>query len=148
MSQSSLFMYLLVFKNPSDEQVDSIRSVFAEFDWNLGFAVEEIVANDMLNGNLLIQFASPKVFISKEEGSDELTLFPTTVEAVLTGKGQFYGALRNLGAGIENIESYFVFLGNASENRNPEDEIVYKVEYDKYSSLNKVDTSLEKLINN
>ena len=148
MSQPSLFMYLLVFKNPSDEQVDSIRSVFAEFDWNLGFAVEEIVANDMLNENLLIQFASPKVFISKEEGSDELTLFPTTVEAVLTGKGQFYGALRNLDAGIENIESYFVFLGNASENRNLEDEIVYKVEYGKYSSLNKVDTPLEKLINN
>ncbi len=147
MSQSQLSMYLLVFKNPSDEQVETIRGVFSEFDWSMGFAAEEIVANDILKGRLLIQFVSSKVFVTKENGSNELTLFPTSVEAVLTGKGQFYGALRNADCGIENLESYFAYLGIASENRDPENEIIYKVTYDKYSSLNKVNMTLEELIN-
>jgi hypothetical protein len=75
MSSPSYLMYLLVFKNPSSEQVEIIRDTFSNFDWSMGFAVEEVVVNDLF-------------------------------------------------------------------------QVIYKVEYGKYSSLNKIDISLEKLISN
>lgn len=55
-------MYLLLFKKPSEKQVELIRETFSEFDWNMGFAVEEVVVDDLLNSNLLIQFVSSKAF--------------------------------------------------------------------------------------
>ena len=148
MSSPSYLMYLLVFKNPSSEQVEIIRDTFSNFDWSMGFAVEEVVVNDLFQNNFLIQFVSSKVFIGRDSDSDELTLFPTNIEAVLTGKGQFYGELRNSSSGIENLDSYFCYLGEASDNRDSKNEVIYKVEYGKYSSLNKIDISLEKLISN
>ena len=42
MSSPSYLMYLLVFKNPSSEQVEIIRDTFSNFDWSMGFAVEEV----------------------------------------------------------------------------------------------------------
>lgn len=147
MSDTTFLMYLLVFKSPTEEQIEKIRAVFSDFDWNMGFAVEEVVANDIFKDRLVIQFVSSKTFVSREENSDELTLFPETVEAVLTGKGQFFGCLRTASIGIEKLESYFGFLGIASEERNPDEEIIYKVTYGKYSTLEKVNLSLEQLIN-
>jgi hypothetical protein len=140
-------MYLLVFKKPTETQVESIRETFSNFDWSIGFAVEEIVVNDMLHDNLLIQFVSFKEFIQNDGDGDEITLFPETVEAVLTGKGQFYGALRNLAQGIEELESYFAYLGVASENRDAASEVIFSVKYDKYSTLTKSTMRLEELIN-
>jgi hypothetical protein len=147
MSKNTLNMYLLLFKKPSEKQVALIRETFSEFDWSMGFAVEEVVVDDLLNSNLLIQFVSSKAFFELDSSSNELTLFPTTVEAVVTGKGQFLGTLRNLGQGIEELETFFIYLGEASENRNVESEIIYKVKYDKYSDLIKIDTRLEVLLN-
>lgn len=147
MSKKNLMMYLLVFKKPSVSQIDSIKETFSNFDWSMGFAVEAIVANDMLKENLLIQFVSSKAFFQQDESSNELTLFPINVESVLTGKEQFFGTLRNLDQGIEALETYFAYLGKASEDRDIESEMIYKVEYGKYSDLQKVDLSLEELIN-
>lgn len=141
------FMYLLVFKKPTEDQIDSIRSTFSDFDWAPGFAVEEVVADDLVSNNLLIQFVSFKEFFQKDKNSDEITIFPTSVESALTGKGQFFGTLYNLEKKIENLDTYFCYLGEASQNRDIENETFYKVEYGKYSLLNKVDTTLENLIN-
>ena len=141
------FMYLLVFKKPNEGQIASIRSTFSDFDWSPGFAVEEIVADDLVSNNLLIQFVSFKEFFQKDLNSDEIIIFPTSVEAALTGKGQFFGTLYSLEQNIENLDSYFCYLGEASQSRHIENETFYKVEYSKYSKLNKIDTTLENLIN-
>ena len=77
-------MYLLVFKKPNEGQIASIRSTFSDFDWSPGFAVEEIVADDLVSNNLLIQFVSFKEFFQKDLNSDEIIIFPTSVEAALT----------------------------------------------------------------
>ena len=139
-------MYLLVFKKPSENQINSIRSIFSSFDWDAGFAVEDVIANDILNGNLVIQFVSYKDFVNENQESDQVTLFPDTIESTLIGKAQFFGTLFSLGEEIENLDTYFGFLGDAMETRNPENEVLYKVEYDKYSILHKLNISLESLL--
>jgi hypothetical protein len=58
-------MYLLFFKEPSDLQIQIIRETFNDFNWGPGFAVEEIVADQLINENLIIQFVSFKEFIKK-----------------------------------------------------------------------------------
>ncbi len=138
-------MYLLFFKNPTKSQITSIRNTFSDFDWGQGFAVEEVVLNELINNNLLIQFVSSKEFFQIE--NDEIVLFPKTVDAVLSGKGQFFGTLLDNTSDIDTLETYFCYLGIASEIRDTNNEIVYKVEYGKYSNLNKFDIPLEQLIN-
>jgi hypothetical protein len=139
-------MYLLVFKKPSVNQINSIRSTFSSFDWDAGFAVEAVIANDILNDNLVIQFVSSKEFVNDNQDFDEVTLFPDSIESTLIGKAQFLGTLLSLGEEIERLDSYFGFLGNANEKRNPENEVLFKVEYDKYSILHKLNISLESLL--
>ena len=139
------FMYLLVFKKPTEDQIDSIRSTFSDFDWAPGFAVEEIVADDLVSNNLLIQFVSFKEFFQKDINSDEIIIFSTSVDSALTGKGQFFGTLYSLEQNIENLDTYFCYLGEASQSRDIGNETFYKVEYSKYSILNKIDTTLENL---
>ena len=141
------FMYLLVFRKPNEGQIDSIRSTFSDFDWSPGFAVEEIVVDDLVSNNLLIQFVSFKEFFQKDLNSDEIIISPASVEAALTGKGQFFGTLYSLEQNLENLDTYFCYLGEASQSRQIENETFYKVEYSKYSKLNKIDTTLENLIN-
>jgi hypothetical protein len=138
------YMYLLVFKKPSKSQVEIIRNTFSDFDWSQGFDVEEIVANDIVNDNLIIQFVSFKEFF--QNNGNEITLYPQTVEAVLSGKGQFFGTLFDSGKGVEELDTYFCYLGEASEIRDLEHELYFKVDFGRYSSLTKVDTSLEKLM--
>ena len=111
-------MYLLVFKKPNESQVQIIRETFNDFDWEQGFAVEEIVADQLVNDNLIIQFVSFKDFVQKDEKSGKLTLYPETTNAVLLGKEQFLGNLYN--NDIENVETNFlrvksikVFHGNS-----------------------------------
>ena len=142
-----ILMYLLVFKKPNEDQIDSIRSTFSDFDWSPGFAVEEILSDDLVNDNLLIQFVSFKEFFQKNLNSDEIIISPNPVEAALTGKGQFFGTLYSLEQNIENLDTYFCYLGEASQSRHIENETFYKVEYSKYSKLNKIDTTIEYLIN-
>ena len=137
-------MYLLVFKKPSNGQVEIIRNTFSDFDWSQGFDVEDIVANDIINDNLILQFVSFKEFFQKIENG--ITLYPLTVDAVLSGKGQFFGTLIDSGNGIENLDTYFCYLGEASESRNLENELYFKVEFGKYSALNQVEISLEEIM--
>lgn len=137
-------MYLLVFKKPSNGQVEIIRNTFSDFDWSQGFDVEDIVANDIINDNLILQFVSFKEFFQKIENG--ITLYPLTVDAVLSGKGQFFGTLIDSGNGIENLDTYFCYLGEASESRNLENELYFKVDFGKYSALNKVEISLEEIM--
>lgn len=137
-------MYLLVFKKPSNTQVQIIRNTFSDFDWSQGFDVEEMVANDIVNDNLIIQFVSFKEFSQKTENG--LTLYPLNVDAVLSGKGQFFGTLFDSGNGIENLDTYFCYLGEASESRDIETELYFKVEFGRYSPLNKVEISLEEIM--
>ena len=139
-------MYLLVFKKPTESQVQIIRETFNDFDWEQGFAVEEIVADQLVNDNLIIQFVSFKDFIQKDEKSGKLTLYPETANAVLLGKEQFLGNLYN--NDIENVETYFCYLGEASDERDIANEIFFKVEYGKYSSLEQVNKNLEDLLSN
>ena len=139
-------MYLFIFKKPSEIQIEAIRNTFSDYDWDAGFAVEDVIANDILNENLIIQFASFKEFAFEPKNSDLITLYPNTIESVLTGKGQFFGHLLSLDLKIENLDTYFCYLGEASEQRNTGNEVFYKVEYDKYSILHKVDISLEILL--
>jgi hypothetical protein len=140
-------MYLLVFKKPSLAQIEKIRHIFSDFDWDSGFAVEELVVDEIINNNLLIQFVSAKEFFEKDDNSNDITISPTNVEAVLTGKGQFYGTLYSLDIEIEKLDSYFAYLGEATENRDQKNEVIYKIEYGKYSNLVPTDIILEKLIN-
>lgn len=42
---SNPHMYLLVFKKPTESQIDRIRNTFSDFDWGLGFDVEKVVAD-------------------------------------------------------------------------------------------------------
>ncbi len=109
-----------------------------------GFDVDEIVANDIVNDNLIIQFVSFKEFFQKD--GNEISLYPQTVEAVLSGKGQFLGTLFDSGKGVEALDTFFCYLGVASESRDIEQELYFKVDFGRYSSLNKVDTSLEQLM--
>ncbi len=139
-------MYLLLFKKPSENQINSIRSTFSSFDWHAGFAVEDVIANDILNDNLVIQFVSFKDFINENQDSDEVTLFPNTIESTLIGKEQFLGTLLSLEEEIETLDSYFGYLGNATKERNSKNEVLYKVVYDKYSMLDKLNISLENLL--
>ena len=44
----------LAGKKPSDLQIQIIRETFKSFDWEPGFAVEEIVADQLINDNLII----------------------------------------------------------------------------------------------
>ena len=140
-------MYLLIFKNPSETQIQKIKNVFSDFDWNQGFAVEEVVVNDIVNNNLLIQFVSFKDFFVQDESSSKITIFPINVEAVLTGKGQFFGTLNDIDLEIAKLDTYFAYLGEATEGRNQINEVIFKIEYGKYSKLNPTDINLENLIN-
>ena len=137
-------MYLLLFKKPSDLQIQIIRETFNEFDWEPGFAVEEIVADQLINDNLIIQFVSFKEFIKKDKKTKEITLYPETIEAVLTGKGQFFGSLYS--SDIEDLETYFCYLGHASNEREEKNESIFKVGYGKYSSLEITNLKLEQLL--
>ena len=47
-----LHMYLLFFKKPTENQIAGIRNTFSDFDWAQGFAVEEVVLNELINDNL------------------------------------------------------------------------------------------------
>ena len=137
-------MYLLIFKKPSELQIQIIRETFKEFDWEPGFAVEEIVADQLINDNLIIQFVSFKEFIEKDKKTKEITLYPETVEAVLTGKGQFFGSL--FISDMEDLETYFCYLGYASNERDEKNESIFKVEYGKYSSLDITNLKLAQLL--
>ncbi len=141
----NLHMYLLVFKKPSKSQIAIIRNIFSDFDWGQGFDVEEVVVNEVINDNLLIQFVSFKEFFQNE--NNEITLYPLTVDAVLSGKGQFLGTLLDSAKEIDKLDTYFCYLGIAADNRDEKNEIAFKVEYGKYSSLNKIDLALGQLIN-
>lgn len=144
---SSPLMYLLVFKKPSHQQIKIIKETFSDYTWKPGFAVEEIVADEIINDNLIIQFVSFKEFVIEDKKTKEITLYPETVEAVLTGKEQFFCSLFFNSSNIRDLETYFCYLGNASNERDEKNESIFKVEYGKYSELNKVDTTLENLIN-
>ena len=137
-------MYLLIFKKPSELQIQIIRETFKEFDWQPGIAVEEIVADQLINDNLIIQFVSFKEFIEKDKKTKGITLYPETVEAVLTGKGQFFGSL--FSNDIEDLETYFCYLGDASSERDEKNETIFKVGYGKYSSLDITNLKLEQLL--
>ena len=141
---SSPLMYLLVFKKPSKEQIKIIKETFSQFDWKPGFAVEEIVADEIINDNLIIQFVSFKEFVVEDKKTKEITLYPETIEAVLTGKGQFFGSL--FSNNIDDLETYFCYLGNASNERDEKNESIFKVEYGKYSSLERTNFKLELLL--
>ena len=141
---SSALMYLLVFKKPSQEQIKIIKETFSQFDWKPGFAVEEIVADEIINDNLIIQFVSFKEFVVEDKKTKEITLYPETIEAVLTGKGQFFGSL--FSNNIDDLETYFCYLGNASNERDEKNESIFKVDYGKYSSLDITNFKLEQLL--
>ena len=141
---NSPLMYLLVFKNPSHQQIEIIKETFSEFDWEPGFAVEEIITDEIINDNLIIQFVSFKEFFVEDKKNKEVTLYPETINAVLTGKGQFFGSL--FSNNIEDLETYFCYLGNASNERDEKNESIYKVEYGKYSSLERTNFKLELLL--
>ena len=141
---SSPLMYLLVFKKPSQEQIKIIKETFSQFDWEPGFAVEEIVADEIINDNLIIQFVSFKEFVLEDKKTKEITLYPETIEAVLTGKGQFFGSL--FSNNIDDLETYFCYLGNASNERDEKNESIFKVDYGKYSSLDITNFKLEQLL--
>ena len=141
----SPFMYLLLFKNPSEIQINNIRNTFSDFDWSQGFGVEEIIVEELINNKLIIQFVSFKKFFL--ENNNEVTLYPNAIESVLTGKGQFLGSLLDKGLGIENLETFFCYLGVAADSREGNSETIYKVEYGKYSKLINVNLTLENILN-
>jgi len=62
----------------------------------------------------------------------------------LTGKGQFFGSL--FSNNIEDLETYFCYLGNASNERDEKNESIFKVEYGKYSSLERTNFKFELLL--
>jgi len=64
----------------------------------------------------------------------------------LTGKGQFFGSL--FSSDIKDLETYFCYLGHASDERDVENESTFKVWYEKYSSLEITNLKLEQLLSN
>jgi hypothetical protein len=62
----------------------------------------------------------------------------------LTGKGQFFGSL--FSNNIDDLETYFCYLGNASNERDEKNESIFKVDYGKYSSLDITNFKLEQLL--
>ena len=125
----------------SEEQIEEIRACFDDYDWDVGFAVEDVVTNDIVNKKLLIQFVSRKNFIF--DSFDDLS---GNIFNRIVGKEQF---LSNLfyGGNMKNVEAYFCFLGEASDSRSKSSEEIYKIKFDKFSSLTKVNCVLEDLLN-
>jgi hypothetical protein len=62
----------------------------------------------------------------------------------LTGKGQFFGSL--FISDMEDLETYFCYLGYASIERDEKNESIFKVEYGKYSSLDITNLKLAQLL--
>jgi hypothetical protein len=137
-------MYLLLFKKPSEEQVEFIRNHFKDFSWSPGLYVEDVVLDEVINDNLLIQFVSSKEFC--KINNDKISLISDTI-GVLTDKGNFFSSLYFQSLNFDLLETYFCFLGTASENRDASNEAVFKVEYANYSNLTELEISLEELLN-
>jgi hypothetical protein len=136
-----MYMYLFVFKDIKDAQKIYIENSFNDYDWDRGFAVEEVVANEMISDIYFIQFVSRKPFdLSKV--SD-----PSNLAFSLLNKEQFLCQLFFSDINFNAIPSYFGYLGEATEERNPEQEKIYKIEYSKYSQLKEVNLGLEDLLN-
>jgi hypothetical protein len=149
MEGNNMNMYLLCFyardKNGisslSEEQIDEVRACFEDYDWDAGFAVEEVVTNEVVNRKLLIQFVSRKSFIF--DNFDDLG---SNIFTRMVGKEQF---LSNLfyGGNMENVEAYFCYLGEPSDKRSKTREEIYKIEFDKFSTFTKVNCALEDILN-
>ena len=50
--KSTNIMYLLVFKNISENQAQFIKKIFDEFNWKPGFNASVIIENQIINKNL------------------------------------------------------------------------------------------------
>lgn len=134
-------MYLLVFKNPTSAQKEFIEQTFNDYDWPRGFAVEEVVVNEILNDNYVIQFVSSKEFdMNKLSDQDDLSFS-------LLNKEQFLCHLFFSDIEADKIPSYFGNLGSAMDERDSKNEKIYKIQYGKYSSLEEAKLSLEELLN-
>jgi len=140
------YMYILIFKTLEKNQIDLITNTFNDFDWSKGFDVEEIVVNQIIGDKLVVQFVSNKQFFIEDKKSKTFKFHDENIQSVLTGKGQFYGTL--FAAGISEIESYFGFLGEASNERQKEKEKIYRIKISKYSELIEEIVTLEELLNN
>ena len=127
------YCYVLLFKSPTEQQIERIRNVFSDYDWSAGFAVEEIENDELINNYLVIKFISRKSFFIHNK--NEFILDAAVVESVLTGKGQFLGHLYSLEEGIEKLDSYFFYQPDEVFENDQKIEIGYKIEYGKYSKL-------------
>lgn len=62
----------------------------------------------------------------------------------MTGKGQFFDSL--FISDMEDLETYFCYLGYVSNERDEKNESIFEVEYGKYSSLDITNLKLAQLL--
>ena len=132
------------------KQIQAIQSTFEEYEWDMGFAVEETIANDISNDKLLIQFVSPKKFKEIQFGHDTEDDLNSNLYTRIVGKEQFISNIYfNIGEDVMNngeIRGFFVNLGEASAERQINSENVYEIDFDKYGGLRVSTLTLEEII--
>ena len=132
------------------KQIEAIQSTFEEYEWDMGFAVEETIANEISNNKLLIQFVSPKKFNEIKFGHATEDDLNENLYSRIVGKEQFISNIFfNIGEDVMNngeIGGFFVNLGEASAERKINDEKVYEIDFDKYGGLRISTLTLEELI--
>ena len=132
------------------KQIQAIQSTFEEYEWDMGFAVEETIANEISNNKLLIQFVSPKNFEEIKFGHATDNDLNNNLYTRIVGKEQFISNIYfNIGEEVMNsgeIRGFFVNLGEASAERQINFEKVYEIDFDKYGGLRISTLTLEELI--
>lgn len=132
------------------KQIQAIQSTFEEYEWDMGFAVEETIANEISNNKLLIQFVSPKKFKEIQFAHATEDDLNNNLYTRIVGKEQFISNLFfNIGEDVMNngeIRGFFVNLGEASAERQINSENVYEIDFDKYGELRTSTLTLEELI--
>lgn len=154
MGNEKLTMCLFCFYSRKDGRivpppnVEAIRNTFYDYDWDPGFAVEEVVVDDILANKLVIQFVSRKDFILDDNEDLDYNLYSKVV-----GKEQFISNIFSQLLSEESdvpspkgIEGYFCFLGEAGSERAQGSEKIYKIVFSKYGELIESDMSLDTLL--
>lgn len=132
------------------KEIEAIQSTFEEYEWDMGFAVEETIANEISNNKLLIQFVSPKKFKEVQFGHATEDDLDKNLYTRIVGKEQFISNIFfNIGEDVMKngeIRGFFVNLGEASAERKINSENVYEMDFDKDGGLRISTLTLEELI--
>jgi hypothetical protein len=153
MSDEELYVFMFCFFNRKDQKIsppfglEEIRRVFYDYDWDAGFAVEEVIVDDVIENKLIIQFVSRKGFNVQLEDD------PNNILNSIIGKEQFISNLFfQLTDGnpkensLNGLEGYFCCLGLSSLTRDESREQIFEIGFSKYGELNPADVSLAAIL--